>query len=125
MKKLFISCPMRNRTEEAIRESMDKMHKIAEATLGEEVEVIQSYIQDNPPKNSKQAVWYLGESIKKLSEADVVICIDEDWDYEGCRAERSIARSYGIPVIDASTEFVAPDVIDAMRGERAICEPNK
>lgn len=116
---------MRNRTEEAIRESMDKMHKIAEATLGEEVEVIQSYIKDNPPENSKQAVWYLGESIKKLSEADVCICLDEDWDYVGCHSERSIARAYGIPIIDASTEFVAPDVYASIRGERAIsCEPN-
>lgn len=121
MKKLFISCPMRNRTEEAIRESMDKMHKIAEATLGEELEVIQSYIKDNPPKNSKQAVWYLGESIKKLSEADVFICIDENWDYAGCRTERDVASRYGIPIIDTSTEFVAPDVCAAMRGEHAIC----
>lgn len=31
MKKLFISCPMKGRTEENIRKTMDKMHKIAEA----------------------------------------------------------------------------------------------
>lgn len=123
MKKLFISCPMRNRTEEAIRESMDKMHKIAEATLGEELEVIQSYIKDNPPENSKQAVWYLGESIKKLSEADVFITIDENWEYAGCRTERDVACRYGIPIIDASTEFVAPDAYAAMRGEHAVA-PN-
>lgn len=31
MKKLFISVPMRNRTECAIKASMEQMHKIAEA----------------------------------------------------------------------------------------------
>lgn len=35
MKKLFISVPMRNRTEYAIKASMEQMHKIAEAVFGE------------------------------------------------------------------------------------------
>lgn len=34
MKKLFISVPMRNRTEYAIKASMEQMHKIAEAVFG-------------------------------------------------------------------------------------------
>ena len=40
MKKLFISVPMRNRTEYDIKASMEQMHKIAEAVFGEELEVI-------------------------------------------------------------------------------------
>lgn len=40
MKKLFISCPMKGRTEENIRKSMEKMHKIAEAVFEQELEVI-------------------------------------------------------------------------------------
>lgn len=43
MKKLFISVPMRNRTECAIKASMEQMHKIAEAVFGEELEVIPTY----------------------------------------------------------------------------------
>lgn len=43
MKKLFISVPMRNRTEYAIKASMEQMHKIAEAVFGEELEVIPNH----------------------------------------------------------------------------------
>lgn len=37
MEKLFISCPMRGRTEEQIRKSMEQMHKIAEAIFDEKI----------------------------------------------------------------------------------------
>ena len=68
MKKLFISCPMKDRTEAQIRGTMMQMHNIAEAVFGEELEVIQTYIPD-PPSGMNQALWCLGESIKMLSEA--------------------------------------------------------
>ena len=72
MKKLFVSVPMKGRTEEEIKASIQKMKKIAEIYEGEELELIDScYIEDNPPKDSKEAVWYLGESLKKLAQADV------------------------------------------------------
>lgn len=51
------------------------MHKIAEAVFGEELEVIPTYFEDDPPENTNMALWYLGESIKKLSEADRFIGI--------------------------------------------------
>ena len=53
MKKLFISCPMKGRTEENIRKSMEKMHKIAEIIFDQELEVIPTYIEDNPPENKE------------------------------------------------------------------------
>lgn len=94
MKKLFISVPMRDRTEENIKKSMEKMHKIAEAVFGEELEVIPSYIEHRPPENVHQAVWYLGESIKKLSEADYFIGIEWCSGAAGCDVERIIAGNY-------------------------------
>lgn len=48
MEKLFISCPMRGRTEEQIRKSMERMHKIAEAIFDEELEVIPTYFEGTP-----------------------------------------------------------------------------
>lgn len=71
MKKLFISVPMRNRTEYAIKASMEQMHKIAEAVFGEELEVIPTYFEDDPPENTNMALWYLGESIKKLCRKQI------------------------------------------------------
>ena len=77
MKKLFVSVPMKGRTEEEIRKTIDKMKKIAEIFEGEELELIDSYIEDNPPKDNNQAIWFLGESLKKLAQADVFIGISE------------------------------------------------
>lgn len=96
MKKLFISVPMKGRTEEEIKASIQKMKKIAEIYEGEELELIDSYIEDNPPKDSKEAVWYLGESLKKLAQADVFIGICESYDWDGCQIERATAEKYGI-----------------------------
>lgn len=109
MKKLFISCPMKGRTEEHIRNSMERMHKIAEATFGEELEVIPTYIEDNPPADAKQAIWYLGESIKKLAEADYFIGIEYETAFKGCITEREVARSYDIPSVYVDISIVMPD----------------
>nr|DAJ67532.1 MAG TPA: Blasticidin M [Caudoviricetes sp.] len=96
MKKLFVSVPMKGRTEEKIKTSIQKMKKIAEIYEGEELELIDSYIEDNPPENNNQAIWYLGESLKKLSEADVFIGIRESYDWNGCFIEMETANKYGI-----------------------------
>lgn len=97
MKKLFISCPMKGRTEEAIKKSMEAMHKYAELMMGEELEVIDSYINDNPPKDSKEAIWFLGESIKKMADADVFVGIEYPDDiWGGCRVEDEVAGCYNI-----------------------------
>lgn len=96
MKKLFVSMPMKGRTEEEIKKSIQKMKKIAEIYEGEELELIDSYIEDNPPKNNNEAVWYLGESLKKLAQADVFIGIAENYDWSGCYIERETAERYGV-----------------------------
>ena len=121
MKKLFISCPMRNRTEYAIKASMEQMHRIAEAVFGEELEVIPTYFEGDPPENSNQALWYLGESIKKMSEANYFIGIyDEDQSYRGCIIENRTAKSYGIPSYIVNISFIAPDVIEQKRIDKRV-----
>ena len=109
MKKLFVSVPMKGRTEDEIKASMQKMKKIAEIYEWEELELIDSYIEDNPPKNSKEAVWYLGESLKKLSQADVFIGICESYDWNGCCIERETAEKYGIKAYMIPVRYVIDD----------------
>ena len=110
MKKLFISCPMRGRTPEAIEKSIEKMHKIAEATVGEELEVIPSYMPDSEYKDKPIAC--LGESIKRMQDADFFVYIDDTYSFRGCETEKYIAFGYGIPFIGTQMAFVAPDVIE-------------
>ena len=109
MKQLFVSVPMKGRTEEEIKASIQKMKKIAEIYEGEELELIDSYIEDNPPKDSKEAVWYLGESLKKLAQADVFIGIDEVYDWNGCYIERDTAQRYGIKTYTIPVRHVIDD----------------
>lgn len=109
MKKLFVSVPMKGRTEEEIKASIQKMKKIAEIYEGEELELIDSYIEDNPPKDSKEAVWYLGESLKKLAQADVFIGICESYDWNGCCIERETAEKYVIKAYMIPARYVIDD----------------
>lgn len=109
MKKLFVSVPMKGRTEEEIKASIQKMKKIAEIYEGEELELIDSYIEDNPPKDSKEAVWYLGESLKKLAQADVFIGINDAWDWNRCYIENDVASRYGIKNYHIPAQYVIND----------------
>lgn len=118
MKKLFISAPMKGRTEAQIRATMEQMHHIAEAVFGEELEVIQTYISDDPPADANQAVWYLGESIKKMADADYFIGIyDEEKAFRGCAIENQAAKTYGIPSYTINLNYVARDVVEARAKE--------
>ena len=118
MKKLFISCPMKGRTEEQIRDSRNKMHKIAEAVFGEELEVIDSYIKNDPPATNSIAIWMLGESIKKMASADYYIGTDiydvraKMHNYPGCIIENRVADSYKIERHYLKPSLVAPDILE-------------
>ena len=109
MKKLFVSVPMKGRTEEEIKASIQKMKKIAEIYEGEELELIDSYIEDNPPKDSNEGVWYLGESLKKLAQADVFMGICESYDWNGCCIEMETANKYGIKAYTIPVRYVIDD----------------
>lgn len=113
MKRLFISCPMRGRTDEAISESIKKMHKIAEAIFGEELEIVQRHILVNePPQSANERLWCLGKAIQMMAESDYFIGIfDEERDYDGCIIENHVAKLYGIPHYLINIAHVAPDVM--------------
>lgn len=55
---------------------------------------------------SKEAVWYLGESLKKLAQADIFVGIDEAYDWNGCYIERDTAQRYGIKTYIVSGRYV-------------------
>lgn len=54
MKKLFVSVPMKGRTEEEIKASIQKMKKIAEIYEGEELELIDSSLRITRLKTAKK-----------------------------------------------------------------------
>lgn len=115
MKKLFISCPMKGRTEENIKKSMEQMHRIAEIVFDQELEVIPTYIEDCPPKNNNEAVWYLGKSIQLMSEADYFIGIEYNDFFKGCMIETEVARNYAIRTTFVKMYEIMPDAVEIER----------
>ena len=94
MKKLFISQPMRDKTDEEILAVRMKAKAEVEKMFGEEVEVIDSFFQGAP--HDAKPLWFLGKSLQLLSTADIAY-FAEGWHmYRGCRMEYNCATEYGI-----------------------------
>ena len=101
MKKLFISQPMRGLTDEEILKLREEIRIRAEKTIGEPVELIDSFIEDYPGEINKSIpVWYLGKSIQFLSQADITYFGGEWRNARGCKIEHEIAKEYGINIIE-------------------------
>lgn len=97
MRKLFISQPMRGKSNEEILAVRKAAIESAERELGEKVEVIDSFFQDAPV--DAQPLWYLAKSLELMAGADVVYFC-KDWEkYRGCKIENICAVEYGIPLI--------------------------
>lgn len=97
MKKLFISQPMRGKSNEEILAVRKAAIESAERELGEKVEVIDSFFQDAPV--DAQPLWYLAKSLELMAGADVVYFC-KGWEkYRGCKIENICAVDYGIPLI--------------------------
>lgn len=102
MKKLFISQPMRGKTDEEILAERKKAIESAERNLGEPVEVIDSFFQNAPV--DARPLWFLGKSLELLSTADIAYFAKGWEDARGCRIEKQCAIEYGIEVIEDYTE---------------------
>lgn len=98
MKKLFISQPMRGKTDEEILAARKKAIESAEKLVGEPVEVIDSFFQAAPA--DAKPLWFLGKSLELLATADVAY-FAKGWDEaRGCKIENTCAIEYGITVIE-------------------------
>lgn len=98
MKKLFISQPMRGKTDEEILAVRKKAIESAKKLVGEPVEVIDSFFQAAPA--DAKPLWFLGKSLELLTTADVAY-FAKGWDEaRDCKIENTCAIEYGITVIE-------------------------
>lgn len=93
--RIFISQPMNGFTTEEIKAERKRIEDIFKGN-----DFIVSFIDrskvderfmDNP------SIWYLGESIKHMQSADLVVGPTVDWPYRGCIVEMRVADLYSIP----------------------------
>ena len=99
MKRLFISQPMRDKTDEQILAERKRAIKEAKEMIGEDVEVIDSFFKEAP--HDAKPLWYLAKSLELLAAADVAyFCTG--WElYRGCKIEHTCAVEYGIDRIES------------------------
>lgn len=98
MIKLFISQPMRDKSDEEILAVREQAIESVKRNLGEDVEVIDSFFQNAP--HDTNPLWCLAKSIELMGTADVVY-FAKDWEkYRGCRIENECACEYGLTVIE-------------------------
>jgi hypothetical protein len=99
MKKLFISQPMRDKTDDEIKQERERAIYEVTTSTNTKYEVIDSFFENVP--HDATPLWYLGESIKLLGTADVAYFC-KDWEkYRGCTIEHECAVRYGIKCIYA------------------------
>ena len=97
MKKLFISQPMRGKTDEEILAVRSDAIQAAKDVVGEDVEVIESFFQNAPAE--ARPLWFLGKSLELLATADVAY-FAQGWESaSGCRVEHICAVEYGVPTV--------------------------
>lgn len=99
MKKLFISQPMRDKTDEEIKSERNKIiQRVKEGYPNEDIEVIDSFFE-NAPHDAKP-LWFLGKSLELLSTADIAYFAKGWENYRGCKIENQCAITYGIDVVE-------------------------
>lgn len=96
-KKVFVSQPMRDKTNEEILAVRQEALEKAKGFLGCEVELIDSFFKDAP--HEAKPLWYLGKSLELLSEADVAVFATGWNEYRGCNIEHLCCSRYGIDTI--------------------------
>lgn len=97
MKKVFISQPMKGRSNEEIRREREDIVNRARRRYGE-IDVIDSFLENAP--HEANPLWFLGKSLELLSGADVAV-FARGWEQaRGCRIENTCALEYGIEVVE-------------------------
>lgn len=106
--RLFISQPMRGKSDEEIESEREDLIAIAKAVYAGrgEVEVIDSFFKGglDVPAGAKAPLYYLSKSLELLATADVAI-FAKDWrEARGCRVEHECADGYGVSRIELPEE---------------------
>lgn len=96
--KVFISQPMRGKTNEEIKAERELLIGKAQEHYGADIEVVDSFFEDAPV--DARPLWFLGKSLELMSTADAAV-FAQDWESaRGCRIENMAAILYGLDVLE-------------------------
>ena len=90
--KVFISQAMRGLDNDTILAKREEiLNKVKELYPDKEIELIDSFFKDAPTE--AKPLWYLGDSLKLMSEADLIVFADGWEGARGCKIEHECATS--------------------------------
>ena len=90
--KVMISQPMKGKTEEEIRK---ERAAVVEQLEKEGHTVVDTIFNLEVPEGSNTGMYYLSESIRKMSEVDAVVFLPGWQHARGCAIENQVAQLYG------------------------------
>lgn len=97
MIRVFISQPMKDKTNEFIEQERKNIIKMLDEKYGKgNYEVIDSFFKNAP--HEAKPLWFLGKSLELLSTADVCFFASGWNDARGCLIEHECCIQYGIEI---------------------------
>lgn len=128
--KIFISQPMKGYSNFEIEIIRGKIKEALKEKYGNDIEIIDSFIK-GAPANAKP-LWYLGESIKKLSTADIAVFAYNTLVIggkfalvRGCGIEEKCAREYNtLCLYVAFNKSAYKSVVDITVGDLTTKRPD-
>lgn len=99
---VFISLPMHGRTDEQILKEISRLQELVRKKYpSDDISFIDTFHQNAPEREFKEKrLWYLGGSIQKMADADLVVMANGWRDANGCIVESLAAVEYGIRIVD-------------------------
>ena len=95
--KVFISQPMKDRSNEEIEAERAEVKKKLDEKFGEDnYEIIDSFFKDAP--HDANPLWFLGKSLQLLSQADVCVFTNQWYVARGCVMEHRACEEYKIKI---------------------------
>lgn len=130
-KTIFLSLPMKGRTDVNIQNTIFGMKRIITAMYPNDKLVFIDNFNCAPEgleDTKHQPLLYLGEAIKKMAKCDYIAVIENRncalYNYRGCYIEEEVARNYGLNFIminDPDGSILLPDIKAKVEEERKAC----
>lgn len=91
--KVFISVGMKDRSDEDIKEDIERATKDI-LKRWPDAEIVDNFVEK--PEGVTERLYCLGESIKKLGECDMCYFVKNWGQYHGCYVEWEVCCQYNI-----------------------------
>lgn len=98
--KVFVSIPMKGRPDQLVKSEIQYIFdNYKEDSGSQNLELVETFIKENPPVGIQKYFWYRIKSLQLLLESDIVI-MASDWEgYAGCVLELQTALGCGKAVV--------------------------